>query len=160
MTSHRKIITSVLAIVLLVALGYILFNKYGAKNGQVPQEDNTALMEVVVEHTPRTNGVLPVPTEFPQDIPVEKTSIVESATSVFSDLNARQLTVSYQSKKTVGEKYTEYKNYMTEAGYTLSEGGTGANLKSVFGTKENINLTVVISKAEVGSLVQIAYLLK
>ncbi|MEK7176956.1 MAG: hypothetical protein AAB719_01510 [Patescibacteria group bacterium] len=161
-TPNKKTFLAILVIMALLALGYFLSQKYSLDKGPTsPEETNEALpMEVVVEHTQAVNGVLPTPKDFPKDIPVEKFDITESATTVYPSIGAKQLNISYQSNKSLDVKYKEYKDYMTKAGYTLSEGGTGANLKAIFGTKEKENLSVVVSSAGGGSLVQVAYLLK
>lgn len=159
---NKKTFLVVLVIMALLALGYFLSQKFSLDKGPTsPNGTNeTTPMEVVVEHTQAVNGVLPAPKDFPAGIPIENLDIIESATTNYPSQNAKQLSVSYQSSKTVAQKYAEYKDYMTKAGYTLTEGGTGANLKAVFGSKENENLSVVVSSADGGSLVQVAYLLK
>ena len=161
-TPNKKTILAVIVIVLVLALGYFLFPKYVPdENPTLPEDVNdTAPMKVVVEHTEAVNGILPAPKGFPQDIPIEKLDIIESAITDYPEMNARQLNISYRSKKTVAVKYKEYKDYMTKMGYALSESGTGSTLKAIFGTKEDVNLSVVVSGAEGGSFVQVSYLLK
>jgi len=159
-TLNTKLILAVIVVIALLALGYFLSLKYNPEKGSPEGTNETTPMEVVVEHTQAVNGVLPAPKGFPTDIPIEKFGIIESAVTDFPTSNARQLTLSYRSKKTVALKYAEYKDYITKAGYTLSEGGTGPNLKYASGVKGDVSLSVVVSAAEGGSLVQIAYLLK
>lgn len=159
---NTKIILAVLAVIVLLALGYFLSLKYSSEKGPTPPEDanKTTSMKVVVENTPAINGVTPAPAGLPKDIPLEKGSMLESATTEYPDQNAKQLSLSYQSLKTVAEKYAEYKDYMTKAGYTITEGSTSSPVRAIFGTKADANLSVVISSAEGKTLVQLAYLLK
>ena len=161
---NTKLILAIIVILLVLGIGYILFARYS-----VPREENEEVASdlsndqgsmVVVENTPLVNGVLSVPAGFPQDIPLEKADIIESATTDYPDQNAKQLSVSYKSSKTIAQKYSEYKTYMTQAGYSLTEGGTNTPVRAIFGSKVGANLSVAISSSGGKTLVQISYLLK
>src|SRR3989344_4196668 len=117
-------------------------------------------MVSVVEKTPMSNGVLPAPKGLPQGIPLEGGKILESATTQYPGQNARQLSASYRSSKTVSQKYTEYKNYLLSAGYKITEGSLTAPVRAIFGTKADANLSVAISRSDGTTLVQLSYLLK
>ena len=152
-----------LIVFLILVVSFVLSGKYRSS----VQEDsltsggaNDKPAMVVVENTPVVNGILSVPAGFPPDIPLEKGKILESATTQYPEQNARQLSVSYQSSKTVAQKYAEYKTYMSQAGYTVTEGGSGSATKAVFGTQAKANLSVVVSSADGATLVQLSYLLK
>ena len=157
-----KIISAVIIIILILGLSYVLYTNYKPAVERSPMSDNTKdTSEVVmVENTPMVNGVLSAPTGFPQEIPLESGAIIESATTKYPGGIATQLSASYKSSKTLAQKYTEYKNYMTAAGYQITESGNGSTLKAIFGTDSNVNLSVVISSSIDGTLVQISYLLK
>lgn len=154
---NLKNISIVIIIVLILIAGYTLFGKYPASK-QVDLSNEAAI--VMVKNTPMVDGVLPVPAEFPQDIPLEPNEILESATTDYPAQDARQLSVSYRSSKTIAQKYSEYKDYMAASGYQLEESDTGEQGKTIFGTKEGANLSVVISSSEGKTLVQLSYLLK
>ncbi len=159
----KKTLIAVVVVLVILAAGYLLATKYdkrmGIKDGDKASE--TIPLEVSVTHTERVNGVLPPPPGFPSDIPVEKTDIRESATTQYPTLDAKQLSLNYQTSKTVAQKLTEYRDYMKKAGYSVSESSASAPVKALFGTKDDANLTVVISNAGSGkTLVQVAYLLK
>ena len=160
-TKRNSIIA--LVVFLILAIGFVLSGKYR----NPVQEDSPTFGStndkpaiVVVENTPMVNGTLSVPTGFPPDIPLEKGKILESAATHYPDQNAQQLSISYRSSKTIAQKYTEYKDYMNQTGYTVTEGGSGSSMKAVFGTKEKANLSVVVSSSEGATLVQLSYLLK
>lgn len=160
-TKRNSIIA--LVVFLILAIGFVLSGKYR----NPVQEDSPTFGStndkpaiVVVENTPMVNGTLSVPTGFPPDIPLEKGKILESAATHYPDQNAQQLSISYRSSKTIAQKYTEYKNYMTASGYQITEGAVNTPVRAVFGTKESVNLSVAISSSEDGTLVQLSYLVK
>ncbi|MDP2641952.1 MAG: hypothetical protein Q8P21_01510 [bacterium] len=163
-SQNKKIVSVIIIIVLILGAGYLLLGKYrapGEVNQQAPTDSgNQELMVVAVENTPMVRGVLSTPARFPTDIPLEKEKILESATTRYPDQNAQQLSASYQSSKTITEKYAEYKNYMTGSGYQITESPVDASVRAIFGVKEDANLTVAISSSGGGTLVQLSYLLK
>ncbi len=159
-----KIISVIIAILLILGVGYILIGKYNVPAKNIPQTsvDNTSNQEpaVIVENTPKVDGILSAPAGFPKDIPLENGAVLESATTRYPDQEAQQLSVSYRSSRTVAQKYAEYKAYMTQAGYEITEGATNAPVRAIFGTKSNANLSVAISSSKSVTLVQLSYLIK
>jgi len=147
----------IIAIVVLAAIAAGLI--YGKAFLDKREADKKAQepMKAEVAYTPLENNAVVAPKGLPSDLPIEKGSIIESATTNYPDQNATQLSISYESAKSLDLKYAEYKSYMEKAGYKVSE-GEGTNPRSIFGSKEGANLSVVISTRESGSLVQIAYL--
>lgn len=157
----RAILTVVIALSVL-GIGYALFEIYLATNQKespAPSAGGDTSAIVVVENTPTAGGVLPAPAGFPQDIPLEKDKITESATTRYPNQDARQLSVSYRSSRTTVQKYAEYKSYMQQAGYAVTEGPASAPVRAIFGVKAGANLSVAISSSAAGTLVQISYLL-
>ena len=163
-TQNTKTVLLVVAILLVLGASYLLLGKEripGESSQQVPiPSDNQKPVMVVVKNTPMINGAVSAPVGFPQDVPLENGSLIESATTEYPRENAQQLSLSYQSSKTIAEKYAEYKKYMTASGYKITEGGTNSPVRAIFGTREDANLSVVISRAEGKTLVQLSYLLK
>lgn len=159
-----KTVSAIVIILLVLGAGFLLLTKYRVSLDQGnPSTSNDVDGEqamVVVGNTPMINGVVPAPAGFPQDIPLESGNLVESATTQYPREDARQLSLSYLSSKTMTQKYAEYKNYMEQTGYQITEGSAGSSLKTIWGTKENANLTVVVSSKEGKTLVQLSYLLK
>ncbi|MDP3874954.1 MAG: hypothetical protein Q8Q22_00320 [bacterium] len=164
-----KTVPAVIIILLVLGAGYVLFAKYRTSDNQGNQpisgpstslgaSDQPAI--VMVENTPMINGTLSLPAGFPEDIPLEGGSLIESATTQYPRENARQLSVSYLSSRTMTQKYVEYRDYMKQAGYQIVEGSASSPIKSIFGTKKDANLSVAISSAGGQSLVQLSYLLK
>lgn len=151
-SQKAKTLTIIVVIVLVLGVGFLLING-------LSKVDNTP--EVVeIDNTEPINGVSQAPEGFPADIPIEQSNILESVTTNYPELGARQLSLTYESSQTVDEKYAEYKNYLTNAGYIVTEGDASSPVKAVFGTNDTANLSVVISSYGEKTRVQIAYLLK
>lgn len=162
---------SVIVILLILVVGYVLFRKYPAPNQENlltsdSVDDRSAT--VIVENTPMVNGTFSVPTGFPLDIPLERDGILESATTRYPGQNARQSSISYRSSRTLAQKYTEYRDYMRQAGYQMTEGNTtspiknisGAPVRNIVGAKGSESLSVTItSHSDGGTIVQLYYLL-
>lgn len=166
-----RIISAIVIILLLAGAIYYLISSKGTLNpdaaNQTESDDATTAptaatqpMKVVVENSRSLAGKLSLPAEFPSSIPVETANITESATTRFPEQNAIQLSLSYKSSKSIIAKYEEYKAYMTEAGYSVTEGDARASVRSIFGTKADANFTVAISNSGSMTLVQISYLMK
>ena len=164
-SSQIKTISAIIIILLVLGAGFLLFLKYrtsslNQENSPTSGGTNGGPATVVVKNTPMVNGIISVPVGFPQGIPLESGSLIESATTQYPGENVQQLSISYRSSKTIAQKYTEYKDYMNQAGYSLTEGNKSAPVRAIFGTKENTNLSVAISSSEGKTLIQLSYLLK
>lgn len=165
-----KTIYSLIIILLILGAGYLFFSQYDAYKQPIPTEAPGDAMDetesVIVMNTPLVNGVLTIPKDFPQDIPVESESILESATTRYPGQNALLLSLSYESSQTIAQKYAEYKNYMQLAGYEITEEDINVLAKGIFGVKEDIKLSVVVSASgnetleTLETLVEIGYLKK
>ena len=160
-----KTISAIIIILLVLGAGFLLFLKYrtsslNQENSPTSGGTNGEPATVVVKNTPMVNGIISVPVGFPQGIPLESGSLIESSTTQYPGENVQQLSISYRSSKTIAQKYTEYKDYMNQAGYSLTEGNKSAPVRAIFGTKENTNLSVAISSSKGKTLIQLSYLLK
>src|SRR3989344_6635915 len=105
-----KTISAVIIILLVLGAGFLLFLKYRAfpnpanllmTNPSTSLGASDEQRTVVVENTSLINGTLSLPAGFPQDIPLEKGNLIKSATTYYPEQNVRQLSISYQSSKTV-----------------------------------------------------------
>jgi hypothetical protein len=165
---NMNILTAVMIIILLLGAGFLLFIKYGSFQNRDVQitlpttrsSANSGTLQVVVENTPKNRGVAGLPAGFPTSIPVEVNNIAESATTRYPAQRVQQLSLSYLSSMTINKKYDEYKNYLKLNGYALKEGSVSAPIRYIFGTKDNINLSVFISSEQGKTLIKLAYLLK
>jgi len=161
-SQHTKTIYAVIAIVVLIFAGWFVLKGRDSipTESPVPNKQDNAPVNVVVTKTPEIKGVLSAPPGFPQSIPFEKAGIIESAITEFPDQGAKQFTLSYNSTKSVGAKYTEYKTYMQKMNYKITEGDKNAAVRAIYGVKTEANLSVVISAANGKTLVQLSYLVK
>jgi len=158
-----KTVSAIIIVLIILVGAYLLFAKYGVPGGVNQEESlngNQEPMVVEVIETPVVNGTLSTPTGFPQDIPIENGNITESTTTNYPEQNAQQLSLSYQSSQSVDSIYTAYMNYMSQAGYEITEGDASLPVRALFGTTADANLTVAISSMEDQTLVQISYLVK
>lgn len=155
---NEKVVLFLVIIVatLSIALGRILYWKLPLFDGHTRNLSTV----VMVENTPMVDGVLPAPAGFPQDIFLESGEIVESATTYYPSQNATQLSVSYLSSGTIEGKYNEYRNYMQQAGYNLTEGGTGTQIRTLSGTKNSNSLSVIIKNEGNKTIIELSYLSK
>ncbi len=85
-----------------------------------------------------------LPAGFPTTIPVEQKSITESYSAYYQANKATQYTVSYESLKSVSEKWDEYNTFMTQNGYTIPKETSIKSKGLISGTKDKDNLSVVI----------------
>lgn len=161
-SSNKTTLTIIIVVVILFLLLMIfLAGKDSRPNGSGPVDYvNGEAPVIVLENTPTVNGRLPAPEGLPASLPVEIDSIIESATTRYPEQGALQLSLSYASSKTVADKYAEYKNYMADAGYDITESDAKATPRAIFGVSSEANLSVVISTQEGRTLVQLSYLKK
>lgn len=158
---NKKIVPIIIILVLIVSYSYFMVIR-GDKPDQPSKPSVTRAEAVVtVENTIMIHGVLSAPKEFPEDIPLEKEMILESATTNYPNKNTRQLSVAYKSSGTIMQKYLDYRNYMSQAGYNviIEEKDENSLARTVFGSKKNTNLSVVLSSLESGTLVELSYLI-
>jgi hypothetical protein len=162
-SQNKTIVSTIIIVIILVfGVGYMLFGKdtppLQKDTATSPITNNSPV--VLVENTPLVNGIVPIPAGFPSDIPLEADKVLESATTHYPNQNASQLSLNYQSSKTIAQKYAEYKAYMEQRGYQMTEDNTSSSVKSIFGIKDDTNLSVVISNTNEKTLVQLSYLIK
>lgn len=158
-SQNTKTITSIIIIIVILIIGYILIAKYqGLKPNELSNSNDKST--VLIENTALVDGKLLAPQGFPAGFPIEEGNVLESATAKYPDQGAKQLSVSYLSSKTVAEKYAEYKAYMTKEGYEITEGDSDSAVRTLFGTKVDVNLSVVMSVQDGKTFVQLGYLIK
>jgi len=149
----NKIISFGIVAVLILVFVYVLIGQNNSGSTLVTDTNSETVSN-------ESNGGMPVPQGFPQDIPVERSSIVDSKALEYKEENLKELSVSYESTESVQVKYSEYKTYLSQAGYTVTEGNPNSPVKSMTGLKPEANLAVVISSINGKTLVQLAYILK
>ncbi len=100
-----------------------------------------------------------LPEGFPRDIPVELETITVSDTKVYTDrpVPITVHTVNYTTTSTALEKYNQYLDYMTRAGFEFAENGRDEGNHALNGTKNGDSLLVVASSLNGETVVQISY---
>jgi hypothetical protein len=147
------------ALILVVAVAFMATRK----DVRIADEANlTNPEEVVVRVTDLSSqeAAERLPEGFPSGIPVETGSVTESIVSDYAARGMTQYTVSYTSTKGPVELFAEYERYMKAEGYEFSPQGIDAERGTLYGTKDNDDLSVVVYAAQgvTGSTVQIAFL--
>jgi hypothetical protein len=154
-TQHTKLVSFLTVLVLIVVAGYVLSSNGYKDSGRANSFDQSLI--VTVENTPMVDGVLPVPEGFPQDIPIEESEIIESATTRHPRENLRQLSVAYKSSESIMEKYAEYKEYMLQASFQIEEESETSPVV-ISGEKLGSKLSVTLNNSEGYTLVQLSYI--
>jgi hypothetical protein len=166
MDLHHKdssVVLTLLLLVLAVIVGYfILYPSRPASETKTPSassvkttpatSSNPSNSVAVTNATAEKN----LPTGFPSIIPVEKANITESYKAVYKNHNnATQYTISYTSKSSVAALWDTYADFLRKEGYVLDKLATDKNLGTISGTKGDNTLSVVLSRHDKVSLVQL-----
>lgn len=86
-----------------------------------------------------------MPTDFPTDIPVEKGAKVEQSYSL-NYTGQKQLTIVFQSTKTVKENYVFYTDFLKKQNWNVINKYESPKLSSLYGAKESNDINVAISE--------------
>jgi hypothetical protein len=124
-------------------------------------EEQSMVTEPVVHKLDVTAATTPedkLPQGFPQDIPVNLETIVAGSTSAFTGRTYVQYSVSFLSDRTRAQEYQSYLSFMTNAGYEFGSAGRNPQQFSLYGTKDNDDLSITISEQSGKTLVHIGYL--
>jgi len=110
-----------------------------------------------VDLTQKTNRDQ-LPLGFPKNIPVDTSSrLTQSYVLAFPERNMSQYTAGFTTKETVVSQYKLYLDFMTNSGYLFAADGKNLNT-SLYGTKDNDDLSVVFSNQNGITNVSISYL--
>ena len=154
-----KIILALGALLLFALLYYFINSVYIGKSEDYVATNEDTNNEVIIQNTAMVGGALPAPSGLPSNLPIENGAIQESVTVTYPTKNAKQLSVSYRTTRSVEEKYAEYKKYFSQEGYSITEGPATSSMRTIFGSKGDLRLSVAISRPDSETLVQLAYLM-
>ncbi|HEX8994330.1 MAG TPA: hypothetical protein VF803_03700 [Candidatus Paceibacterota bacterium] len=133
----REIIgISLIVAIIALALGTDVLYRHLHRAAVVPSAMSTS--------TPlRTDFGSTTPTGFPADIPVERGTTLMQSYSL-SYVGKNQLSISFDSVKTVEENYELYESYLSGAGFSITNTYRSAALASLYGvsTTTEINVTI------------------
>jgi|SRR3989344_1346216 len=147
-----KVEIAILVVVVALALAYFLtdgFSNQGPKNVRIVRKNVNA--EEIIE-----KGKLPK--GFPEDLPVEIVNIIESSSTSYMETGATAYSIRYKTDASQEEKYDEYLNYMTKAGYEFGELGKNKEQGVLLGKKGNDALSVTITSEDGATYVQLSVL--
>lgn len=131
MDHTKKQLLSIVALLIFIAL--LLFFGFNSRQQTDVGEDYVAEEAVIIEDTVATLGSLQVPPGFPAQIPVETENLLEGFKVTYLERQLVEFSLKYESSLTPENKWSEYMEYMTSAGYEIDDTGvsngrlTGAN---------------------------------
>lgn len=140
--NYKRIILAVVGIVIVVGLGVFAIYKQNRSGVIAP------VAEQKVANTPepqKTDFGTSMPTDFPTDIPVEKGIKFEQSYGL-NYAGQKQLTIVFQSTKTVKENYALYSEFLKKNNWNISNKYESPKLSSLYGAKENNDINVTISE--------------
>ena len=156
--SNKSMLVLIILLAIIV-LAFLLMQNVTKEDGSQTQvlktEENVEVKEVDLTTTFGENRL---PSGFPSDIIVDTASIVQSYTANFPDRKISQHTLSYISEKPAKTVFTEYLDSLKKVGFQFAPNGIDEGNMALYGSREGNDLSVVISKSNGQTLVQITYL--
>lgn len=151
----------IVAFVALLVIAFLL-----TRGMKAPHKEETSLPEptkekVVVKATNLSlakTDAEKIPTGFPGTIPVETKNAFESYSITFPERKMTQYSISYISEKTPQEKYKEYLDFMTKAGFAFDKNGKNEAEGQLYGVKKGNDLAVSARTEQGKTAVKITYL--
>lgn len=146
---------------LLVAALVVLILAFGASKLFGPNSGTTPVIETAQGDTPVMKSGFIKANALPEGLPIENSNLLKDGTYSVLFPESRQMaqyTVSYWSDSSRKDKFNEYLEYMEKAGFDLGQNGKDTRSMSLYGIKDNDDLSVTISTLRDKTLVQITYL--
>lgn len=141
---HKKIFLIVTSVVVITIILVFVVYKQKATQG-IQGGKQTATTTTSVEPQ-KTDYGTKLPDDFPTDIPIEKGADIKQSYSL-NYAGQKQLTIVFQSTKTVKENYVLYAEYLKKQGWGVVR--NEANNNFLYGKKDNSEISVVITENEV-----------
>lgn len=148
---YRKL--AIIGISIAVVVGVVVIAVYKQKGRQDVMPVSEKIKTTTAPEPKRTDYGTKLPTNFPADIPVEKGVKVEQSYSL-NYVGQKQLTIVFQSTKTVKENYAIYEDFLKKENWSISNKYESAKLSSLYGTKDSNDINVTISESAVASSVK------
>lgn len=157
---HKRL--KVLLIILtavMVALVLFVTVKFGKEYLSTPTDTLTGVHPKDTD-TPPTSSPEPTktefaerfPTDFPADIPVEKdVKFTQSYTLDYP--GQKQLTVVFDSAKTIKENYTFYQDFLEKNDWNVINSSEDGEISFLYATKESMDMNVTITTITPGSVI-------
>lgn len=162
--SNNKTIAIVIAVVVIILIGYLILKGGGTEPmvENTPQTVSTDTLENVIVQPANVAGATSeaekLPSGMPNGIPVETENIWESYSMTYPSRNLVQYSVSFYSSASLAEKFAEYDQYMTAAGYEFGRDGKSEANGILYGVKDGDDLSVYLTTQDGRTSVQLTYL--
>lgn len=152
-SGSKHVLAFVLIFVFLLAVS--IFMVLNMQNRIVITKENVQVKNTDLKSV--TNQADKLPGGFPNFIPVETAQVTESYSMNFPDRKLTQYTVNFTSAKTLEQKHKEYSDFMNANGFVLKPGSDTETTRTLYASKNNDDLLVVLSMVGKETTVQIAY---
>lgn len=152
-SSRTQIVVLILVFAFLLIVAVVMGkNSY---NRPIRTKENVVVKSTDIKAV--TNESDKLPQGFPTFIPVETKRTTESYAMNFPDRKLTQYTVNYTTDKTLDQKYKEYTDFMSVNGFVVKPSTDTVSTKTLFASKGNDDLLIVLSAVGKDTTVQIAY---
>jgi hypothetical protein len=140
----------------VVVIGAVLFLVLVAK--PPPEAPNTSTSEGVVSNpTPVYAPSGTLTPQFPKELILDSSAQVSESYSINYSLSTNQYTAQWVSSMSVAALYAAYSTYLSSNGWTITNHGKSSLGASLYATKDDAVVNVVITPHNAGSQVVISY---
>ncbi len=137
----KKIFFGFIAVILLIVVISLLMMFVVKKKQPTTVQTQTSQNNLVKKQDVDVNKN---PEKFPADIPIESGAKITQNYNATAQDGRFQATRVFETKKTLDENLTIYKNYLSKAGYKVQSTVDQNNYKMIFGTKDEASLQISI----------------
>ncbi len=135
-------------IVLVSIILVVYFYSTSKKQAPAPITAPVVVAPVNIPEPVKTDFGEKLPVDFPTNIPIEKGAKVNQSYSL-DYTGQEQLTIVFPSVKTIKQNYDLYTAFLKKDGWTVSNKYESENVSSLYGTKENNDINITITKEQV-----------
>ncbi len=138
--SHVK---TILAIIIVVVVGVVMY--FVIPDGSTTNREGNVEITVREVNLAKANTTAEkIPKGFPAAIPVLDERVVESYSSHYKDRGYTQYTVAYETFDDPKSLVNLYEVFMQADGYDVTDSSFEGNISSIYGTKDDNDLSIVI----------------
>lgn len=139
MQRYKNLVVLLLVLLIIILGGSILYKKI--------QNDGNTREKVKITNADLTaeNPAQKVPANFPKDIPVQLTEVIESYDLEYPERGVIVSGITFKTFRTPADLFESYKGYLVQAGYVVDERNMNQDSGVLYFTKENNVLGVIIN---------------
>lgn len=143
--------------VLIIVIYFVASGRQGAapgteKTGRESKETSeTKEFAVTKKEVPANEA----PSGFPSEVPIEAGAKITQNYEADTTDGRHQATRTFESSRTVAQNYQTYLNFLTQNGWEVTNKLQTDNLASVFGKKDDAELSATISKNSISGVVSV-----